>query len=121
RADPLAEAAATGAGAAGDKGAGDKGAARPAAAVTNGSARPGHSGEPPDLAAAQARDADGVSSVLGGQEPARQRTDTASAARVFDAATTRRRSVIFEEDDDLDLPHFLTSGALLCAPRRPPP
>ncbi|HKA96511.1 MAG TPA: cell division protein FtsZ [Streptosporangiaceae bacterium] len=106
-ADPLAEAAATRAGAAGDNGAGDKGAARPAAAVKNGSARPGHSGEPPDLAAAQARDADGVSSVLGGQEPARQRTDTASAARVFDAATTRRRSVIFEEDDELDVPDFL--------------
>src|SRR5262249_56902149 len=110
-----------GGGGGGGAGGGDKGGAGAGAAVTKGSARPGHSGAPPDLAAAQARDADGVSSVLGGQEPARQRTDTASAARVFDAATTRRRSVIFEEDDDLDLPHFLTSGALLCAPRRPPP
>jgi cell division protein FtsZ len=30
-----------------------------------------------------------------------------SAARVFDVATTRRRPVIFEEDDDLDVPDFL--------------
>ena len=30
-----------------------------------------------------------------------------SAARVFDAATTRRRSVVFEEEDDLDVPDFL--------------
>ena len=31
----------------------------------------------------------------------------AGAARVFDVATTRRRPVIFEEDDDLDIPDFL--------------
>ena len=30
-----------------------------------------------------------------------------AAARVFDAATTRRRSVVFEEDDELDVPDFL--------------
>jgi cell division protein FtsZ len=30
-----------------------------------------------------------------------------SAARMFDVATTRRRPVIFEEDDDLDVPDFL--------------
>ena len=35
------------------------------------------------------------------------RTDTAAAARVFDAATTRRRSVVFEEEDELDVPDFL--------------
>jgi cell division protein FtsZ len=42
-------------------------------------------------------------------EPAapRPRTDAAAAARVFDAATTRRRSVVFEEDDELDVPDFL--------------
>jgi cell division protein FtsZ len=34
-------------------------------------------------------------------------TDPATAARMFDAATTRRRSVVFEEDDDLDVPDFL--------------
>ena len=33
--------------------------------------------------------------------------DTAAAARVFDAATTRRRPVVFEEEDDLDVPDFL--------------
>ena len=31
----------------------------------------------------------------------------AGAARLFDVATTRRRPVIFEEDDDLDIPDFL--------------
>ena len=37
----------------------------------------------------------------------RPRADAAAAARVFDAATTRRRSVVFEEDDELDVPDFL--------------
>jgi cell division protein FtsZ len=32
---------------------------------------------------------------------------SSSAARVFDVATTRRRPVVFEEDDDLDVPDFL--------------
>jgi cell division protein FtsZ len=35
------------------------------------------------------------------------RLDPISAARVFDAASTRRRPVVFEEDDDLDVPDFL--------------
>jgi cell division protein FtsZ len=39
--------------------------------------------------------------------PARHRADTGAAARMFDAATTRRRSVVFEEDDELDVPDFL--------------
>jgi len=40
--------------------------------------------------------------------PARPRADPGAAARMFDAATiTRRRSVVFEEDDDLDVPDFL--------------
>jgi cell division protein FtsZ len=30
-----------------------------------------------------------------------------TAARVFDVATSRRRPVIFDEDDDLDIPDFL--------------
>jgi cell division protein FtsZ len=47
-------------------------------------------------------DDDGVAGV-----PARPRTDTASAARVFDAATTRRRAIVFEDDDELDVPDFL--------------
>jgi len=29
------------------------------------------------------------------------------AAKAFDVATTRRRPVVFEEDDDLDVPDFL--------------
>jgi cell division protein FtsZ len=39
--------------------------------------------------------------------PARPRADPGAAARMFDAATTRRRSVVFEEDDELDVPDFL--------------
>ena len=35
------------------------------------------------------------------------RLDPISAARVFDAASTRRRPVVFEEDDELDVPDFL--------------
>jgi len=35
------------------------------------------------------------------------RPEPAVAARVFDPATTRRRSVVFEEDDELDVPDFL--------------
>jgi cell division protein FtsZ len=57
--------------------------------------------------APQARDSDGVPSPRPAQEAPRQGLDTASAARVFDAATTRRRSVVFEEDDELDVPDFL--------------
>jgi cell division protein FtsZ len=37
----------------------------------------------------------------------RAHADVTSAARVFDAATTRRRAVVFEEDDELDVPDFL--------------
>ena len=29
------------------------------------------------------------------------------AAKTFDVAATRRRPVVFEEDDDLDVPDFL--------------
>ena len=39
------------------------------------------------------------------QQPAR--LDPVAAARVFDTASTRRRPVVFEEDDDLDVPDFL--------------
>ena len=35
------------------------------------------------------------------------RAEPAAAARIFDPATTRRRSVVFEEDDELDVPDFL--------------
>jgi cell division protein FtsZ len=40
--------------------------------------------------------------------PPRPRADPGAAARMFDVATTtRRRSVVFEEDDELDVPDFL--------------
>jgi hypothetical protein len=32
---------------------------------------------------------------------------TSDAAKTFDVPTTRRRPVVFEEDDDLDVPDFL--------------
>jgi cell division protein FtsZ len=118
-AGPRAEAAAVGAAAATDP---DTGAASPYGAVTagralaaaaasrkadtNGASSPragSANGGPPPRAA----DADGGPPPRAAQEPARPRPDTASAARVFDAATTRRRSVVFEEDDELDVPDFL--------------
>ena len=40
-------------------------------------------------------------------EPAAAADAAPAAARVFDVAATRRRPVIFEEDDDLDVPDFL--------------
>jgi cell division protein FtsZ len=75
-------------------------------ADTNGASAPragGTNGGPPPRTA----DADGAPPPRAAQEPPRPRPDTASAARVFDAATTRRRSVVFEEDDELDVPDFL--------------
>jgi cell division protein FtsZ len=86
-------------------------ASRPAAAVpraADGNGAPasraaGANGGPP-----RAGDADGGPPPRAAQEPPRPRPDAASAARVFDAATTtRRRSVVFEEDDELDVPDFL--------------
>jgi cell division protein FtsZ len=55
----------------------------------------------------QAAEGDGTASSRAVPDGSRQRVDTVSAARVFDAATTRRRSVVFEEDDELDVPDFL--------------
>jgi len=75
--------------------AGGNGAPSPRSGETNG-------GPPPRTA-----DADGGPPPRAAQEPPRPRPDAASAARVFDAATTRRRSVVFEEDDELDVPDFL--------------
>jgi cell division protein FtsZ len=64
-------------------------------------------GQPAGTAAEQPGDTDGVPSPRAAQDTSRPRTDPAAAARVFDAATTRRRSVVFEEDDELDVPDFL--------------
>jgi hypothetical protein len=77
----------------------DTGATGPRVAVTADGAAAGstadRSGVQPAAAAGRA------------QEPPRARPDTATAARVFDAATTRRPSVVFEEDHELDVPDFL--------------
>jgi cell division protein FtsZ len=55
---------------------------------------------PPDVpAGAPLADADLAASA--------PRAEAAVAARIFDPVTTRRRSVVFEEDDELDVPDFL--------------
>ena len=66
-----------------------------------GSADPGETA-PWDISAAD----DGEAAGSGGRASADSPV-TGAAARVFDVATTRRRPVIFEEDDDLDIPDFL--------------
>ena len=44
----------------------------------------------------------------GPQEPVAVTSDSGSSlSKTFDVATTRRRPVVFEEDDDLDVPDFL--------------
>ena len=119
-AGPLAGAAAGGAAAAGDTTAGgdagntsDAGGAvpqEPPAAARAMTATPaGSNGGAPSVpvTAPQAGDTNGGPSPRAAQEPARPRPDTATAARVFESATTRRRSVVFEEDDELDVPDFL--------------
>ena len=119
-AGPLAGAAAAGAAAAGDTTAGgDAGNAsdaggpisrEPSAGARAMTATPaGSNGGAPSVpvAAPQAGDTNGGPSPRAAQEPARPRPDTATAARVFESATTRRRSVVFEEDDELDVPDFL--------------
>jgi cell division protein FtsZ len=84
----------------------------PAADRATAATAAGHAGGPaaaaaPHTVAAQAGGSDGGPAPRAAQEPSRPRPDTASAARVFESATTRRRSVIFEEDDELDVPDFL--------------
>jgi cell division protein FtsZ len=119
-AGPLAGAAAGGASATGDGTAsGDAGNTsdasgavpqEPATAAKAMTATPtGSNGGAPSVpvAAPHAGDMNGGPSPRPAQEPARPRPDTATAARVFESATTRRRSVVFEEDDELDVPDFL--------------
>jgi len=81
---------------------GAPGTAGPAAAGTvGGPADPGETASW-DISAADADEPAGSGGSAG--------LDAASAgavSRVFDVATTRRRPVIFEEDDDLDIPDFL--------------
>jgi cell division protein FtsZ len=72
------------------------GAADPAPAATSAAATPAAAAP-----ATSAVEPDPSSSV----PPSR--LDPIAAARVFDAASTRRRAVVFEEDDELDVPDFL--------------
>jgi cell division protein FtsZ len=90
-------------------------AVEPAASVTDPpAAAPGPEPDPVEDSAVSADDVDSID--MAGQDaepvpaaavPARPRADPGAAARMFDAATTRRRSVVFEEDDELDVPDFL--------------
>jgi cell division protein FtsZ len=92
-------------------------AVEPAASVTNSPAAAPDPGPEPAGDTAFARGASDTGSgdrvddeaepVAAAAVPARHRADPGAAARMFDAATTRRRSVVFEEDDDLDVPDFL--------------
>jgi cell division protein FtsZ len=109
----VASPAATGTGTAAPHGAVTAGRAMAAAAASRAGATPGNGAPAPRAAGTnggpppRTGDADGGPPPRAAHEPSRPRPDTASAARVFDAATTRRRSVVFEEDDELDVPDFL--------------
>jgi cell division protein FtsZ len=107
--------------------AGHHGAAPGADPGRNGRApaegQPGGAGQPetgiaaaparPDAPAADAPAAHAAEPAPPAGEPdprpaaAPGRLDPIAAARVFDAASTRRRPVVFEEDDELDVPDFL--------------
>jgi cell division protein FtsZ len=84
--------------------------ATPEVAVTTPSAaepEPGaHSTEWSAVPAADSGSQDSTPSAVAAAT-SRPRADPGAAARMFDAATTRRRSVVFEEDDELDVPDFL--------------
>jgi len=71
------------------------GGSRDAAAQAGGS-QPGGSGQP----------GAGAPGRQGSRQPGGAQQDSA-AGRVFDVTATRRRPVVFEEDDDLDVPDFL--------------
>jgi cell division protein FtsZ len=93
----------------------DAAAAEAAASVTGGPGPGDHAYEAEAAADSGSRSAgngtgpDGAGSNSAGSNNAGSNNagSSASAARVFDVATTRRRAVIFEEDDDLDVPDFL--------------
>jgi cell division protein FtsZ len=69
-------------------------------------------GQPQSADVMETAEADDTAELDAAQadEPVHQhaaRLDPVAAARVFDTASTRRRPVVFEEDDDLDVPDFL--------------
>ena len=78
-------------------------AAAPAPEAEQAAAPAGSRAEGPDSGGYAAEPVPAATAAV----PARPRADPGAAARMFDAATTRRRSVIFEEDDELDVPDFL--------------
>ncbi len=101
-----------------DGGSADGGSAEPAARLAEDAAglaedAAGLAGDAAQLAAADGtgtgvpapRHAD-LEPAAGEPAPAESRPRP-DARGVFDAATTRRRSVVFEEDDELDVPDFL--------------
>ena len=93
----------------------DRAPVEPAASVTDPpAAAPGPEPGPAEDSAVSADDVsstdmadEDAERVPAAAVPARPRADPGAAARMFDAATTRRRSVVFEEDDELDVPDFL--------------
>jgi cell division protein FtsZ len=75
--------------------AAEESSSSPAAeAAADSDPRPAGNGAGPDAAGQNGASPDGAA-------------QHGSAQRVFDVATTRRRAVIFEEEDDLDVPDFL--------------
>jgi cell division protein FtsZ len=91
--------------------------AEPAAVGAAGASQPGGAGQPETGIAADPASPAAAPAAAGTVPPAAEpgpppaappgRLDPIAAARVFDAASTRRRPVVFEEDDELDVPDFL--------------
>jgi cell division protein FtsZ len=81
-------------------GAAEQGARTGSSGAAADAADPGETA-PWDISGADGGESGGNGGNASGDSP------MAGAARVFDVATTRRRPVIFEEDDDLDVPDFL--------------
>ena len=81
-------------------------AAEPEPAAAAGTEPAARSTEWPAASAADSGSQDSAPSAVAAAA-SRPRADPGAAARMFDAATTRRRSVVFEEDDELDVPDFL--------------
>jgi cell division protein FtsZ len=84
----------------GGHGVAEQGARTGNSGMATDAADPGETA-PWDISGADRGESAGSGGTPSGDSP------MADAARVFDVATTRRRPVIFEEDDDLDVPDFL--------------
>jgi cell division protein FtsZ len=61
----------------------------------------------PETSRPQAPRPEWVPAADAGEASTYRPSHTEAAAKTFDVATTRRRPVVFEEDDDLDVPDFL--------------